>query len=68
MSLLERVIRLECRIKQPAKPVYVVFQKVGESDEKVVSRLRTENYAPEAILIRVKFVESLKPFPKKDAP
>jgi hypothetical protein len=63
---LKRVIRLECGIKQPAKPVYVVFQQVGESDEKVVSRLRTKNYAPEAMLIVVKFVEPLKLFPKKE--
>lgn len=66
MSLLKRVIRLECGIKQPAKPVNVVFQQVGESDKKVVSRLRTENYAPEAMLIVVKFVESLKLFPNKE--
>ena len=60
MSLLSRVIRLESRVKAPVKPVYVVFQQVGESHEKVVSRLRTENYAPEAMLIMVKFVEPLK--------
>jgi hypothetical protein len=51
---------LESRVKAPVKPVYVVFQQVGESHEKVVSRLRTENYAPEAMLIMVKFVEPLK--------
>ena len=54
MSLLSRVVRLESRVQTPAKPVYVVFQKAGESDEKVVSRIKAENRAPEAMLIMVK--------------
>jgi hypothetical protein len=57
MNLLSRVIRLENMAKPPVKPVYVVFQQVGESDEKVVSSIRTENHDPEAMLIMVKFVE-----------
>ena len=57
MRLLSRVIRLEGRVKPPAKPVYVVFQQVGESDEKVVSSLGTENHDSEAMLITVKFVK-----------
>jgi len=60
MSLLSRVIRLESRVKSPAKPVHVVVQQIGESDEKVVSRIRTENYDHEALLIMVNFVEPLK--------
>jgi hypothetical protein len=51
------VVRLESRVKTPAKPVYVVFQQAGESDEKVVSRTKAENRASEAMLIVVKFVE-----------
>ena len=50
MSLLSRVVRLESRVQTPAKPVYVVFQKAGESDEKVVSRIKAENRATEAML------------------
>jgi hypothetical protein len=57
VSLLSRVVRLESRVKAPAKPVYVVFQKAGESDEKVVSRIKAENHDLEAMLIMVKFVE-----------
>jgi len=57
VSLLSRVVRLESRVKAPTKPVYVVFQQAGESDEKVVSRTKAENRASEAMLIVVKFVE-----------
>jgi hypothetical protein len=68
MSLLSRVIRLESRINVPQKSVHVVFQQVGESNEKLVSRTKAENYAPEAMLIMVKFVEPLKRFPNKESP
>jgi hypothetical protein len=51
------VIRLENMAKPPAMSVYVVFQQVGESDEKVVSSIRTENHDPRAMLIMVTFVE-----------
>ena len=51
---------MESRVKSPAKPVHVVVQQIGESDEKVVSRIRTENYDHEALLIMVNFVEPLK--------
>ena len=61
MSLLSRVIRLESRVKAPAKPVYVVFQCNGESDEKVLSRAQAENHDSEAIFIVVKFVEPIEP-------
>jgi len=60
MSFLSRVIRVESKVKAPLKPVHLVFQKVGESDEKVVSSLGTENYDPESMLIVVKFVEPRK--------
>jgi hypothetical protein len=51
MSLLSRVIRLESKVKAPEKPVHLIFQQVGESDEKVVSRVKAENHDPEAMLI-----------------
>ena len=57
MSLLSRVIRLESKVKAPEKPVHLIFQQVGESDEKVVSRVKAENHDPEAMLIMVKFIE-----------
>jgi len=47
-------------VKPPTKPVSVVFQCNGESDEKVLSRAQAENDDPEAILIMVKFVEPIK--------
>jgi hypothetical protein len=57
VNLKTRVKRLEGRVKSPNMPVHVVFQRIGESDEKVVSHIRAENHAPEAMLIVVKFVD-----------
>ena len=51
---------MESRHKAPIKPVHVVFQKVYESDEKVVCPTMSENYEPDAMLIVVKFVEPKK--------
>lgn len=58
MSLLSRVISLENMAKPPAMPVYVVFQQVGESDEKVKSRIKSQNFAIEDIVILVNFIET----------
>ncbi len=59
MNLLSRLIRLENRANAPEKPVHLIFQQVGESDEKVASRIKAENHGPEAILIMVKFIKTL---------
>jgi hypothetical protein len=48
-------------VKPPTKPVSVVFQCIGESDEKVLNRAHADNDDPEAILIMVKFVEPSRP-------
>ena len=58
MRLLLRVIRLEGRVKTPAKPVHVVFQRNDGSDETLVSRSDADDYDPKAMLIVVKFVEA----------
>jgi hypothetical protein len=57
VSLLTRVVRLENRLKTPPIPVWVVLQKINESNEELVRRIRVENHAPDAMLIMVKFVE-----------
>jgi len=61
VTLLTRVIRLERVVKPSTKPVSLVFQCKGESDENVLSRAQAENDDPEAILIMVKFVEPIEP-------
>jgi len=61
VTLLTRVIKLESRVKVPAKRVQVVFQQIDNSHEKMASRLKTENRDSEAMVIVVKFVEPLKP-------
>jgi len=58
MSLLSRVIRLESRVNAPQKSVHVVFQQVGESNEKVKSRIKSQNFDFEDIVILVNFIET----------
>jgi hypothetical protein len=57
VSLLSRVTRLENKVKSPTKPVHVVFQQFGESQDEVTSRIRSENFDPEDMLIIVKFLD-----------
>jgi hypothetical protein len=57
VSLLSRVSRLESKVKAPVKPVHLVFQQVGESDEKVVGRCWAARKNNEGMVIVVKFVK-----------
>lgn len=57
MSLLSRVTRLENKVKSQSKPIHVVFQQFGESQEEVTSRIRAENFDSEDMLFIVKFLD-----------
>ena len=57
MSLLSRVTRLENKVKSPTKPIHVIFQQFGESQEEVTSRIKAENFDSEDMLIIVKFLD-----------
>ena len=58
MNLYARVLKLEKRSVKPFKPVQVIFQQADESDQKVVSRAKSENQDGKTIVIVVKFVNS----------
>ena len=57
MRLLSSVTRLENKVKTPSKPIHVIFQQFGESQEEVTSRIRAENFDSEDMLIIVKFLD-----------
>jgi hypothetical protein len=57
MSLVSRLNKLECRQTTLARPVHVVIQKVDESDEKVLNKIKLINCKPAELLIVVKFFE-----------
>ena len=59
MNLQTRLKRLEGRFKLPNKPVYVVFQKIGESGQEIENYTNAEKHDKRAMFILVKFVDPL---------
>lgn len=58
MNLYARMLKLEKRTVKPFKPVHLLIQQAGESDEKVVNRAKSENQDGKSVVIVVKFVKS----------
>jgi len=58
MSLFIRVLKLEKRAVKPLKPVFVIFQQLEETDEKVARRAKFVNIDGKSTLIVVKFIKA----------
>ena len=56
MSLISRVIKLESKFKAPTNSVHVIFQQVGESDDKVKKQIKSQNFDFNNIVIIVNFI------------